>query len=228
MPGRTPIKCVAAAAAVHLAVCCGAPAQVGPPHPADPAPSAAAEHNESLPLGSPRSGPKPSVRHDAPGASTMQTMLALGGVIALAVGAAAVLRRIARGKGGVLGALGPGGKAPSGLLEVLARYPVGRGSTLVLLKLDRRVLLVSQSPGRGAAAGGMSTLCEITDPEDVASVLLKTRDEDAASQARRFESILRGEDRTMARVMDEQPLAHGAVASVRTRLASLRGSGSVA
>ena len=68
-------------------------------------------------------------------------------------------------------ALGPAGRAPSGVLEVLGRYPAGRGTLLILLRLDRRVLLVAQSGGRTGT--GMTTLCEIDDPASVASLLAK-------------------------------------------------------
>jgi flagellar biogenesis protein FliO len=80
------------------------------------------------------------------------TFLPLLFVIGLIVALAAVARGIIKNKGGLVGAMGAGGRAPSGVLEVLGRYPVARGSTLVLLKLDRRVLLLAQS--RGGKLGG--------------------------------------------------------------------------
>lgn len=127
-----------------------------------------------------------------------RTMLALGGVLALAVASGAVARRLARGQGGLRASLGAGGRAPAGIMEILGRYPVGRGSTLVLLKLDRRVLLLSQSAGGRLGAGaGMSTLCEITDPEEVASILVKSRDADGDSMSERFRSMLARFDRGM-------------------------------
>lgn len=115
----------------------------------------------------------------------IRTAGALALVIALAIGARAVARRIGLMTPGIIGSLGPGGRAPSGLLEVLGRYPVARGQTLVLLRLDRRVLLVSQG------TGGFAPLCEITDPDDVASILVKARDDDGESQAARFNELLR-------------------------------------
>lgn len=134
---------------------------------------------------------KRDVPETSAGGSTAQTLLALGGVVAAALGAGAVIRRVARRVGGLRAAMGPGGRAPSGLLEVLGRFPISRGCTLVLLKLDRRVLLVSQSASRQGA--GMTTLCEINDPEEVASILLKARDDEDETQARKFEAMLRGE-----------------------------------
>ena len=84
----------------------------------------------------------------------------------------------------------------SGVLSVLGRYPVARGTTLVLFRLDRRVLLVSQTKLTGLSRFGstttMQTLCEITDPAEVASILAKTGDASgpSASIAARFEAEL--------------------------------------
>ena len=114
-------------------------------------------------------------------------------VLALIMIVAMVVRAVARRQGGLRAALGAGGRAPGGLLEVLGRFPVGRGQTLVLLKLDQRVLLLSQSSGGRLGAGaGMNTLCEITDPEEVASILIKSRGESGDSMADRFRSMLAG------------------------------------
>jgi flagellar biogenesis protein FliO len=190
---------------------------------------------ESLPL---RSTSEPKL-----GGSTLQTVAALGGVVTLILIAGVVVKRVARRGGGLLGALGPGGRAPSGLMEILGRYPVGRGATLVLLKMDRRILLLCQGGGKLGGAG-MTTLSEITDPEEVASILLKTRDEEGDSMARRFQSVLRGEEQTAAEVLDppapprsaaaitgpdsfeltQARAKHKPTASIRTRLDSLRTS----
>lgn len=187
----------------------------------------AGEGIESRPLGA--SGareaslqPQASRRDDAGLSGGLPTILALGIVLALLVGVACVTRRFARSKGGLMGALGPGGRAPSGVVEVLARYPVARGSTLILLKLDRRVLLVSHTAGKGAAS--LTTLCELTDPEDVASILLKTRDDEGDSIARRFESVLAAESAPPPRqpVASRGPASDG-VSAVRARLATMRG-----
>lgn len=128
--------------------------------------------------------------------SGVRTAGALAVVVGLIAGAGLLVRKAAKAQGGLLAELGPGGRAPSGLLQVLGRYPVGRGATLVLLKLDRRILLLSQAGGK--AGGAMTTLCEITDPEEVASILVKSRDEEGESLAQKFQAILRGEERTAA------------------------------
>lgn len=91
--------------------------------------------------------------------------------------------------GGLASQLGAGGRAPQGVMEVLGRYPVSRGHSLVLLKMDRRVLLLGQSPA------GFTTLSELTDAEDVASILTKTADAEGRSMTHRFGEILRGMER---------------------------------
>lgn len=115
----------------------------------------------------------------------VRTAGALALVVTLALFLRAALVRASRGVGGIGVQLGAGGRAPSGLLSVLGRYPVARGQTLVLLKVDTRVLLLCQS------ADGFSTLCEIADPEEVASILLKVRDEENESLGKRFGAMLR-------------------------------------
>lgn len=121
-----------------------------------------------------------------------RTLLPLAGVIGVILLLAALVRKSARTGGGLLGAMGAGGRAPSGVLSVLGRYPVGGGHQFVLLKLDRRVLLLAQHTGWRARSksGGFRVLCEISDPEDVASILLKTQDEQGASIAKRFGEYL--------------------------------------
>ena len=158
-----------------------------------PAPSAAPA-SESAPL----AADKPGVS-----AGTVQTIASLAGVVALIVVLGVTVRLVSRRSGGLMAAMGAGGRAPSGLLEVLGRYPVGRGSTLILLKMDRRVLLVSQGGGGKFGGASMTTLCEVTEPEDVASILLKVRDEEGDTLARKFQGMLTGADRAAAAALDE-------------------------
>ncbi|MFZ4574074.1 MAG: hypothetical protein ACOYN0_06730 [Phycisphaerales bacterium] len=137
------------------------------------------------------------------------------------VGVCAYAFRIAAAKGGgLLGALGAGGRAPSGVLAVLGRYPVGGGSTLVLLKMDKRVLLLCQSSGRGAGGAAMTTLCEVTDPEEVASLVMKTREQEGTAGA--FERTLRESDRRASAMLNEESEPTG-VAALRQRLAQIAG-----
>lgn len=103
-----------------------------------------------------------------------QTLAALGIVLALILVLAFVYTRLSRSSKSLM-APASGAKSPAGLIEVLAKYPVGPRQSLMLLKFDRRVLLVTQTMPRSGPEQ-MSTLCELTDPEDVASVLVKVRD----------------------------------------------------
>ena len=98
--------------------------------------------------------------------------------------------------GGLASQIGAGGRAPSGVLEVLGRFPVARGQTLVLLKMDRRILLL------GMGTAGFSTLAEITDPDEVASLLVKTRDDEGETLAAKFNAMLRGMERDPASAPD--------------------------
>jgi hypothetical protein len=123
-------------------------------------------------------------------ATILSTALPLAGVLSLILGAGAVIRVLAK-RGGLKGALGAGGKAPSGILEVIGRYPIARGSTLVLLKVDRRLLLLSQtSTGRLGLGATFAPLTEITDPEEVGSILLKAQDAEGHSMTQRFRGML--------------------------------------
>jgi len=121
--------------------------------------------------------------------SVGRTIAALAVVIVAIFVARLIIRAISRGAGGLASQLGPAGRAPSGVLSVLARYPVARGQSLVLLRMDQRVLLLSQS------TAGFQPLAEITEPEEVASLLTRTRDEEGASLAARFTSMLRRMER---------------------------------
>jgi len=183
------------------------------------------------PAGERGGAPGPQQQPLRAGEGWWRTAASLGAVVVviLAVGAAA--RALARRSGGLMQALGPGGRAPSGLLQVLGRYPLGRGQMLVLLKLDRRVLLVSQSPG--AKGAGMHTLCEITDPEEVASILMLTADSEGRSLTARFREMVSGfesshesAERALAPVVVEssprEPLPRDALGSLRSRLDTLR------
>ena len=64
----------------------------------------------------------------------------------------------------------PGAGRPSGVLSVLARYPFGRGATLVLVECGPRILLLHQHGGKG---GEITALTEFVDANDVAD--LRTR-----------------------------------------------------
>lgn len=174
---------------------------------------------ESRPLGPARAGgfERAPSRAGEAGVWT-RTVGALALVVSLIVGTWWLVRRAAR-RGGWIGAAIGAARAPSGVIEVLGRYPVSRGATLLLLRLDRRVLLLSQTPA------GLRTLADIADPDEVASILVKARDDEGATSAERFNDLLR----EMARdpgVIEEPPGATGEAAAapmttLRRRLSRL-------
>lgn len=123
-----------------------------------------------------------------------RTVIALAGVVGLAFVVSAAVKAAARKRGGVALAMGPAGRAPSGVVMVLARYPVQRGQILVLLKVGPRVLLTCQSKPSRFTAASMTTLAEFTDPDQVAELVRLTSanaGEAAAAQAGGFDAILR-------------------------------------
>lgn len=139
-----------------------------------------------MPLMAPRrTADAPDERSTGP--SWARSLASVAMVVGLILLLAVVARFVSRRSGSLAAMLGPGGRAPSGVLEVLARYPVGRGQTLVLLRLDRRILLLSQSGGKG---GGFTTLAQFDDPAEVASLLRQTRDEASESVSARFRQAM--------------------------------------
>jgi len=102
---------------------------------------------------------------------------ALGVVLALLF----IIRKMIGRAPGWLGA----SARPSGVMEVLARYPMGKGQSLVLLRLARRVLLLHQ------ANGSMTTLSEMSEPQEVAQLLARLESGARDRDALRFRSTLR-------------------------------------
>ena len=195
-------RLVLAAAVLTASFACGAHADI------ESTPIGAAV--ESVPIG-------PSATPDGaadPFAFTgyLQTVLALCFVLGLAVLGSAFLKRVSRARGGLAGAMGPGGPSPSGVLEILGRYPIGSGQSLVLLRFDRRVLLLHQAGGRKNPV--MSTVSEVTDPEEVASVMMKTREpaDDAVDAS--FRETIRKMERGFA---DHGPVEPDAPSPVNTQ-----------
>ncbi|MBC7833702.1 MAG: flagellar biosynthetic protein FliO, partial [Phycisphaerales bacterium] len=168
-------------------------------------------------------------------------------VIGLAVAAAAGAKKLARrNNGGLAASFGAGGRSPAGVLEILGRYPLARGQSLVLLRMDRRILLLSHTTGgRLGRSTGLSTLCDTADAEEVASIIAKTRDDDGDSLAAKFQGMLatfeqdpadtdeaeltgrrefRSSDRDCAQLLDDTapPHAPGPLASLRRCAQALR------
>jgi hypothetical protein len=181
------------------ALIAAAPLSADPPSPPPVAPATVSDR-DTRPLGPASSPQLTSLSHPASvsGPGTLRTAVSLAAVLALIIGGAALFRRFAAKHPSLAGSIGAGGKSPAGILEVVGRYPIARGSTLVLLRLDTRILLLSQTAGaagRGllrSGAASLSTLCEISAPNDVASILAKARDAEGDSMTARFQSLLSG------------------------------------
>lgn len=224
---RTPVlsrrsgACRLAAAAVLLllgasAACADEPASAPADHAPGPiVPESRLADPERRPLGAPRTtlttpGTGADHRPDAsPG--LWRTAVSLGFVLSLAVLAATIARRLSRAKGtGLAAALGPGGPAPAGVLEVLGRYPIARGQTLILLRAQSRVLLLAQSSAAGLGRGGagaVTTLCEFQSADEVASILAAIREADGESLTARFRTLLSRFDRHDS-LADADPAPH--------------------
>jgi hypothetical protein len=174
--------------------------------------SADAPETENLPLGGAGEGAPLGSARAAPAGrlGVGRTVISLAAVVAMAALLAAAYRQWAARHGGLALAMGAGGRAPSGVLEVLGRYPISRGLTLVLLKIDRRVLLLAQTrTGRFGTGTSLRALCEMSDPEEVASVLGRCRDEDGESLAGKFRSMLHqfeATDEELGEFDGEEPL----------------------
>ena len=112
--------------------------------------------------------------------------LPLGIVLVVIFVGMGLLQRLLRAGGH----LTSGVRAPAGVMEMLGRYPVGRGQNLLLIKLDQRVLLIGQTLASRAGSGTLSTLTEVTAGEDVASILLKVSESESAGPASAFNRIL--------------------------------------
>ncbi len=120
---------------------------------------------------------------------------ALGVILILLFG----LRYLVRRLGGPLA----GGRRPSGVVEVLARYPVGKGQSLVLMRLARRILVLHQ------ASGSMSMLTEVSDPDEVANLISRlesgSRLADAAMFRRTLNSFEEQHDEAAGSSQEEWP-----------------------
>lgn len=234
-------------------------ASVGPPAPSktEAAAATARERERATPIGpaavdrTERGEAVKPTENAGTGVSLMSMAAPLAVVLGVIILGAAVVKKLAARQGGLAGSIGAGGKAPSGILEVLGRYPIARGQSLVLLRVDRRVLLLSHITGLRGSSGGFQTLCEITDAEDVASILLKVNEAEGAGPAAKFEQMLKtyegqlpeelsppaGRSQRATREGDRlemwspeaeikpfgQPLESADAGSLKARLASLRG-----
>lgn len=103
------------------------------------------------------------------------------GALAIVVGLILLLKVFLRKSGGFLAGAG---SRPSGVVEILAKYPVGRGQNIVLLKVARRIVLLHQT------GSSMTTLSEMTDADEVAEVLARLEAGSTEREAERFRKTL--------------------------------------
>ncbi len=216
-PYASPAETVAAEPTKGTADAAAAVAKVAVQQASPAAPehiSAAAAPTEKQSLGQPAHAARESLPLPAASSarspltgSVARTAVSLGIVVGLIILLASLYKKFGAGAKGF--SLLPNGSrtgaGPSGIVEVLARYPLDTGLTLVLLKVDRRVLLLSQSgslgmarffgrkgagSGRGGGGASLSTLAEFTEPGDVASILSRISDADGSSMNARFRQLV--------------------------------------
>jgi len=107
----------------------------------------------------------------------LTTGVALGATLLVIVLARSAVKRFGGG--------GAAGKRPSGVVEVLARYPLARGQSIVLIKVARRVIVAHQS------SDGMKPLSEFSSEEDVADLLARCEAGTRGTSQFSFDAILR-------------------------------------
>lgn len=105
------------------------------------------------------------------------------GALAVVIGVLLIGYMLVRRMGGPLAS----GGRPGGVLEILARYPIGRRQHLVLLKMGRRILLLHQHGTE------LSTLADVSDPDEAASLLARI---EAGSRGGKFQEALYREERS--------------------------------
>ncbi len=95
----------------------------------------------------------------AEGANGWQVALSLAAVLGLIIGLYWVSRRVL--PGGMFG-----NAATTRAIEVLARAPLGSKHRALIVQVGQRILVIAESPGQP-----LSTLCQITDPNEAASLI---------------------------------------------------------
>ncbi len=186
----------------------GGPAPVTAPTPSEPAVEAPLRPpQEARPLGRPSHLLSAAPVDEAGAASgglggldprTNEIARVVGG-LAVVIGLLVVVRLFIKRTGWGLAA----GGRPSGVVEILARFPVGRGQQLILLKLVRRIVLLHHS------GSTMTTLSEVSDPDEVAALLARVEagTRRAGSGAGRFKEALKRFGADHERLAGPFPLA---------------------
>ncbi|MCH2162103.1 MAG: hypothetical protein MK085_09550 [Phycisphaerales bacterium] len=110
------------------------------------------------------------------------------GMLALLAVAAMLFIRFS-GKGVLRGVRLAGGSQPSGVVQILSRFPIGRGQQVLLLECGPRVILVHQQGGR--SGGGLTTLTEFVERDEIAEL------------RRRLEAGSRGSDQSFQKDLEQ-------------------------
>jgi flagellar biogenesis protein FliO len=113
------------------------------------------------------------------GSWVLKTMGALGLVIALILLLRLILQRMNR--------YTPSGT--DGLVELLGRSAIGPKTSIMFLRIDRRIVVVAQTPA------GMNTLTEINDEEQIAALMARFEAAKPQSLSVGFKSLLSRFDR---------------------------------
>lgn len=138
---------------------------------------------ERLPLGptNASSGDREDLAADGSDRSwILQTLAALGVVIALILLLRAFLQRL----GGA-----PAGSTNSGLVEVVARTGIGPRTQVLFLRINQRIIVVAQS------SSGLQTLTELDDPEEVAWLLGRVESAKPMSISQGFRHLMHRAER---------------------------------
>jgi hypothetical protein len=117
-----------------------------------------------------------------------------------------------------LGGASGAGERPSGVIEVLARYPLpggGRGQQLIVLKFARRVLLAHQ------AGTTLRTLSEMTDPNEVAGLLSRLEAGASEKSQQKFRAALERFEDEHDSALARQSRAGASVAAGQTEIIDL-------
>lgn len=180
--------------------------------------------NAALPLGvaaesSPIPSPSAAEAQSGGLGDWIRVAAGLGVVIGVILVTAAGAKRLSS-RAGLAGELGAGGRAPSGVLDVLGRYPVSRGQTLVLIRMGGRVLLLSQH-----TSAGFRTLTEVDDPEEIGDLIHRASRDEERTKAEKFKGLLSGFERSFDRSAASTGTPDGTAARASARRVSVNAEG---
>ena len=133
---------------------------------------------ERQPLGTPSDeSAEQRIQNTDTGSWGLQTAMALGVVILLIVMLRVFLKRMSGGAA----ASTTGG----GLMEVLARCPIGNKAQVVFLRVNQRIIVAAHTQA------GMNTLAQVDDPDEVAALLAQAEAGRPASISQSFQKLVR-------------------------------------